>query len=128
MKKSILLVLLGTALLAPTVWGYTETKPSNYPPDNTGRNTRDVQGGPLTPEDQSNKQADLDLTQEIRKAITSDSSLSVNAQNIKIMTVNGVTTLRGPVKTNQEKDQIYTKAKAVAGVKQVINQLEVIHH
>ena len=54
-----------------------------------------------------------------------DDSLSVNAQNVKIVTSNGNVTLRGPVKTEREKEAIEAKAKQVAGVHRVTNLLEV---
>ena len=54
-----------------------------------------------------------------------DDSLSLNAQNVKIVTSNGNVTLRGPVKTEREKESIEAKAKQVAGVHRVTNLLEV---
>jgi osmotically-inducible protein OsmY len=97
----------------------------NYPADNTGKNVRDRNDATLTPGDQSNDKADVKITQEIRKAIVADDSLSTNAHNVKIITADGVVTLRGPVKTPQEKVAIAEKAKQIAGVNRVDNQLEV---
>lgn len=94
-------------------------------PDNTGRNERDRDGGTVTPPNQSESAADVKITADVRSAITSDSAMSVNARNVKIITQNGVVTLRGPVETQAEKDAIDAKAKAVAGVSRVDNQLEV---
>jgi osmotically-inducible protein OsmY len=95
-------------------------------PDNTGRNVRDRDGTTLTPGDQSESQADLALTQRIRQAIVADDSLSTTAHNVKIITSDGVVTLRGPVNSDQEKTKIAAVAKNIAGVKQVDNQLEVV--
>src|SRR4030095_4009559 len=106
--------------------GGTETKPSSYAPDNTGKNLRDVQGGPLTPEDQSGSKSDVLLTQKIRNAVTEDSNLSITAKNIKIITVSGVVTWRGPLNSSQEKEAIASKATQIAGASNVNNQLEVI--
>ncbi|MGH7241921.1 MAG: BON domain-containing protein [Phycisphaerales bacterium] len=78
-----------------------------------------------TPMDQSNAKADIDITAAIRRAIMEDKSMSTNAQNCKIITEGGVTTLRGPVNSQSEKDAIEAKAKSVAGVTRVDNQLEV---
>lgn len=97
-------------------------------PDNTGRNVRDREGATLTPGDQSERKADLDLTQRIRQAVVADESLSTTAQNIKIITVDGVVTLRGPVSSEQEKTKITATAQKIAGAKQVDNQLEVVKH
>jgi osmotically-inducible protein OsmY len=93
--------------------------------DNTARNVRDRAGDTLTPADQSETEADRGISQNIRKAIMADESLSVTAKNIKIITVNGVVTLRGPVNSEQERDSIAEKARAVGGVQSVVNQLEV---
>jgi len=94
-------------------------------PDNTGRNVRDRNDATKTAEDQSENEADRTITQNIRKAINSDDSLSTNAKNVKIITNDGTVTLRGPVKNEQEKTAIEAKAKQVAGVKNVDNQLEI---
>jgi hyperosmotically inducible protein len=94
-------------------------------PDNTGRNVRDRDGQTKTPGDQSESEADRTITQNIRKALTEDDSLSTNAKNVKIITNDGTVTLRGPVKSEKEKANIEAKAKQVAGVKNVDNQLEV---
>jgi osmotically-inducible protein OsmY len=80
----------------------------------------------MTPIDQSNAKADLNLTQEIRKAIMADDSLSMNAKNVKIITAHGVVTLRGPVNTPQEKATIEAKAQSIAGANNVDSQLEIV--
>jgi hyperosmotically inducible periplasmic protein len=97
-------------------------------PDNTGSNVPDRSGKTLTPGDQSESKADLDLTQRIRQAVVADDSLSTNAHNVKIITVNGVVTLRGPVKSAKEKANIGAKAQHIAGAKNVDNQLEIVSH
>ena len=93
--------------------------------DNTGRNVRDRNEGMKTAGDQSENEADRTITQNIRKAITEDDSFSTNAKNVKIITNDGTVTLRGPVKSQKEKADIEAKAKQVAGVKSVDNQLEI---
>jgi hypothetical protein len=104
----------------------TATTPSQTAPDNTGRNVRDRGGDTVTPGDQANNKADLHLTQQIRKAIMADKSLSTNAKNIKIITANGLVTLRGPVNTPQEKATIEAKAQHIAGANNVASQLEIV--
>jgi osmotically-inducible protein OsmY len=94
--------------------------------DNTAVNARDRDGSTLTPGDQAENEADLGVTQRIRQAIVEDDSLSTNAHNVKIITVDGVVTLRGPVQSEQEKRLIQDKAQQVAGVARVENELEVI--
>lgn len=93
--------------------------------DNTGKNVRDRGDDTLTPTDQGGSPADRDVTAKIRKAIVDDDHLSTNAQNIKIVTRDGAVTLRGPVKSSEEKAAVAAKAQQVAGVKRVDNQLEI---
>jgi len=80
----------------------------------------------MTPGDQSNNKADLNLTQQIRKAVIADKSLSTNAKNVKIIAANGIVTLRGPVNTPQEKATIEAKAQSIAGANNVESQLEIV--
>lgn len=94
-------------------------------PDNTARNERDAEGTTPTPIDQGNNQRDIDITAEIRRAITADSNMSVNARNVKIITNGGAVTLRGVVESHDEKDAIDRLARSIAGVTSVDNQLEV---
>lgn len=94
-------------------------------PDNSGRNVRDRDDQTKTSGDQSESEADRTITQNIRAAITADDALSVNGKNVKIITSDGTVTLRGPVKDDKEKAEIEAKAKKVAGVKKVDNQLEI---
>lgn len=94
--------------------------------DNTRINRRDGDGATLTPLDQSNAAGDVEITARIRKAITATDTLSVNAQNVKIITRGEVITLRGPVKTMSEKNLIGEIAAREAGRSlRVDNQLEV---
>jgi len=91
--------------------------------DNTKINDRDRHGA-LTPTDQGGGK-DRDITAAIRRAVVGDGALSFTAKNVKIITVGGKVTLRGPVKSDAEKTAIEAKAKATAGVAEVDNQLEV---
>jgi osmotically-inducible protein OsmY len=95
-------------------------------PDNTGRNVRDRSGVTLTPGNQSESEADRTLTQRIRQAVTADEGLSTTAKNVKIITINGVVTLRVPVKSPQEKVITEAKARQIAGADKVDNQPEII--
>jgi len=93
--------------------------------DNTARNARDRDMDTQTPIDQGQSSADIRITAEIRRAILDIEGMSIKAQNVKIVTENGVVTLRGPVDSQAEKDSIERVAKSVAGVSRVDNQLEV---
>jgi osmotically-inducible protein OsmY len=121
LKKSTLATALAFTLAGWVQLGLAE----NYPADNTGKNVRDRNDATLTPGDQSENEADVTITREIRKAIVADDHLSTDAHNVKIITAKGVVTLRGPVETAKEKADIEAKAKQVAGVNRVDNQLEI---
>jgi hyperosmotically inducible protein len=71
-------------------------------------------------------ETDRGLTQKIRQVLMDDDSLSTHAKNIKIITLNGVVTLRGPVDSEREKSEVGKKAKAIIGVRSVDNQTEVL--
>jgi hyperosmotically inducible protein len=92
--------------------------------DNTEVNVRDRADAAKTPIDQNENQKDVDITANIRKRVV-DTKMSVNAQNVKIITQDGKVTLRGPVKSEEEKTQIEKMAHEVAGAANVDNQLEV---
>jgi hyperosmotically inducible protein len=93
--------------------------------DNTARNERDRSGETKTSGDQSNSSGDIKTTAAIRRAVVKDSSLSTMAKNVKIITANGVVTLRGPVKTGEEITKIAKLAKSVSPTTKIVNQLEV---
>jgi osmotically-inducible protein OsmY len=92
--------------------------------ENTERNARDKDNTTLTPEDQKETKKDIKITSKIRKTVVRDKSLSVDAQNAKIITRNGVVTLRGPVASEAEKMKLQQIAQKTKGVVQVNNQLE----
>jgi hyperosmotically inducible periplasmic protein len=94
-------------------------------PDNTARNVRDRNSSTLTPLDQGNSKADVDTTAQIRKEIIAGKNMSVNARNVKIITIDGRVTLRGPVNTAEEKRLIGEIADRIARSENVDNQLEV---
>lgn len=94
-------------------------------PDNTKVNQRDPDGSALTPMHQSESEADRKITQQIRQAVMKDGSLSFSAKNVKIITIGGKVTLRGPVKSAEERNAIANAATQVAGAGRVDNQLEI---
>jgi osmotically-inducible protein OsmY len=99
---------------------------ANAPADNTKKNVRDKDDVTLTPPDQAQGSGnDVEVTRRIRKALVADSGLSTNAKNIKIITLNGQVTLRGPVENNNERKSVMVKAKKIAGAKNVKSELEV---
>ena len=93
--------------------------------DNSGVNVRDRNDATKTAGDQSESEADRTISQNIRQAVVADDSVSTNGKNVKIITADGVVTLRGPVKSENEKTNIGAKAEQIAGVKKVDNQMEI---
>lgn len=95
---------------------------------NSEKNLRDNDGTTLTPFDQSKgSEQDVEMTRQIRQSLMADNTLSMNAHNIKIVTLNGKATLRGPVDTHDERRRILNMATLIVGLNNVINLLEVIH-
>jgi hypothetical protein len=92
--------------------------------DNTGVNVRDRDPVAKTPIDQNENKEDVRITADIRKRVT-DTKMSVDAQNVKIITQDGRVTLRGPVKSDEERNAIEEIATDVAGAENVTNELEV---
>jgi len=92
--------------------------------DNTGRNAKDRTDKTVTSGDQSETKEDIAITAAIRNAIVKDDGLSMMAKNVKIVTINGDVTLRGPVNSDEEKKKVEEHAKA-GGAKTVTNSLEV---
>lgn len=95
-------------------------------PDNTKTNKRDQKAGAVTADQQKVNAADQELTRNIRQSIMADKTLSTYAHNIKIISLDGNVTLKGPVKTEDEKKNIVDKAVAIAGTaSKVTNQISV---
>jgi hyperosmotically inducible protein len=103
----------------------TTGQAAQYPADDSGRNVRDRQSDTLTAGDESSSPSDIALAQKIRQQVVADASLSTMAHNVKIITVNGVVTLRGPVKTPSEKERVAATAAQIAGAGKVHNDLEI---
>ena len=129
MKRALIVCLLFAAASCDKSntqeTGKSSATGENAAADNTDKNERDRSGSALTPGDQGSSEADRTITQQIRQGVVKDDALSVTAKNVKIITVEGVVTLRGPVKTAEEKSAISNIAQAASGVKKVDNQLEV---
>jgi len=117
---SIFVCFLALALQASA-----QTNRQPTAPDNTKTNKVDREQGRPTADQQKLNRSDSGITREIRRAITSDKALSTYAKNIKVITQNGNVTLRGPVRSEEDKSTIEAKATEVAGSGHVKNELEV---
>jgi osmotically-inducible protein OsmY len=93
--------------------------------DNTRINTRDRNANEPTADNQRNNVSDRDITKQIRQALAKDNSLSTYAHNVKVVTQNGQVTLKGPVRSEDEKRAVEAKATAIAGNDKVTNNLDV---
>jgi hyperosmotically inducible periplasmic protein len=124
-------ITVRTALLASLVlggWalaGAQSNEQSTPQPDNTKMNQGDHDPNAVTADQQGMNKSDRDITQQVRKAIIADKSLSTYAHNVKIVTQNGSITLKGPVRSEDEKQAIAAKAAEVVGGDKVTNQLEI---
>ena len=103
-------------LICTVAVGFGQTPDTNTPKsDNTKVNKRDRDAGEATADQQKANATDRELTRKIRHSIMADKSLSTYAHNIKIISQNGAVTLKGPVKSDDEKKSIVAKAVAVTG-------------
>jgi hyperosmotically inducible protein len=114
-------LFLGASLLSGSV-PQSGQQPA---PDNTKNNQGDASKDAMTADQQKMNPADCNTTKQIRKSIMQDQSLSTYAHNIKIIARDGKVTLKGPVRSKEEKANIEAKAVAVAGADNVTNQLEI---
>ena len=124
-QLSKLLLPLGSLVFCVSVVATALPRDQNTPPpapDNTSENKDQTRP---TADQQKMNSTDRTITQRIRKAIHQDTSLSTYAHNIKVITQDGKVTLRGPVRSEEEKNNLQAKAVAVAGEENVTNRLEI---
>jgi len=119
--SSVLVCILGFGLSLSAQSSSRQTTP----PDNTKINKRDQDHRQPTADQQKQDRPDSDITRDIRRAITNDKALSTYARNIKIVTQNGNVTLRGPVRSEEERRTVEAKAAEVAGASHVKNEIEI---
>jgi osmotically-inducible protein OsmY len=122
--RTFLLVssLLGSAWL---VAQDATTQDPTAPADNTKVNRRDQNTSEATADQQKDNRSDRDITQQVRKALVKDKSLSTYGHNVKVITQNGQVTLKGPVRSDDEKRAVEAKAAEVAGPDKVTSDLDV---
>ena len=122
------ITLLGFSLLIGPAAGarVSQQDPQQTPADNSKTNQRDNPQTSPTADQQKMNPADRDITKKIRMAIHKDTTLSTYAHNVKIIAQDGKVTLKGPVRSEDEKSNIAAKATAVAGDGNVDNQLDVV--
>lgn len=101
------------------------TEPQAASPDNTKMNAQDRDKASPTADQQKDNRSDREITQQIRQSLMKDKSLSTYGHNVKIITQNGQVTLKGPVRSDDEKKAIEAKATEVAGENKVTSELNI---
>jgi osmotically-inducible protein OsmY len=109
------------AVAVPAMAQQKPAEPTQTAPDNTKTN----KPGQLSADSQKNGKQDLAITRDIRRAIVADKNLSTYAHNVKVITEHGEVTLKGPVRSEDERKAIEAKAVEVAGQGRVANELTV---
>jgi hyperosmotically inducible protein len=130
MRRNAVKVLIAQLLLMSglsLIWAQQDNGTSqNVPPaDNTKVNERDRNQSEPTADRQKENATDRQLTQQIRRALVKDKSLSTNAHNVKVIAQDGTVTLKGPVNSESEKQAVEAKAAQIAGSDQVTSDLQV---
>jgi len=115
---------LGTLLaLSGSLYAADDTKPTK--PDNTKVNKKDASDAAMTADQQKMNASDRELAQKVRKAIVADKTLSTYAHNVKVIARDGMVTLKGPVRSAEEKSAVEAKATEVAGAGKVTNEITI---
>jgi hyperosmotically inducible protein len=125
MKNLLRMTLLACLLGGVGAALNAQDNPPQASPDNTKVNQPDNDKTEPTAGQQKDNPSDRDITQQIRKSVMKDKSLSTYAHNVKIISQNGMVTLKGPVSSDDEKKAIEMKAAAVVGQDKVTNEIEV---
>jgi osmotically-inducible protein OsmY len=112
------ILIAGTATFAAAQDNATKS-------DNTRTNQADRGNGDPTADQQKNNKSDRETTRQIRKALMADKALSTYAHNVKVISQNGTVTLKGPVRSEDEKKTVEAKAAEVAGASNVKDELTV---
>ena len=93
------------------------------PADNTKVNERDRAKGAVTADQQKENESDRNVVKTIRQSLMKDKTLSTYAHNVKVVSQDGQVTLKGPVRSEEEKRAVEAKATEIAGVGHVINEM-----
>ena len=119
-RRIALALAIAAALLNPLVAAASQTAP-----DNTKVNKRDRSPGQATADQQKENTSDREIARRIRRALMNDKSLSTYAHNVKVIAQDGKVTLKGPVRSEEEKKTVEAKATEVAGAGHVTNQISI---
>ena len=95
------------------------------PADNTKVNSQDKAKGEVTADQQKENAGDREIAKKIRQSLINDKGLSTYAHNVKVVVQGGQVTLKGPVRSEDEKKVVEAKAIEVAGAGHVKNEISV---
>jgi osmotically-inducible protein OsmY len=109
------------AMVVPVAAQQKPADTTQTAPDNTKAN----KAAQLSADSQKNGKHDVAITRDIRRAIVADKNLSTYAHNVKVITEHGEVTLKGPVRSEEERKAIEAKAVEVAGQGRVANELTI---
>jgi hyperosmotically inducible periplasmic protein len=126
LRSSLKMFLCAGVLTVTCALAIAQDSSSQQPaPDNTKVNERDKNKAQPTADQQKENQPDRELARQIRRSIVQDKALSSYAHNVKIIAQSGMVTLKGPVRSDDDKSAIEAKAAEIAGADKVTSLLEV---
>jgi hyperosmotically inducible periplasmic protein len=124
-KARTVQMFLSAAFLITTVYMGWAQATQDKPADNTKVNQRDRDKSQATADQQKERKSDRQIAAEIRRSLMKDKSLSTYAHNVKVIVKDGTVTLKGPVRSDEERQSVEAKAAEVAGADKITNQIEV---
>jgi len=128
-KAGLTALAFGCLAVSPSLMGqpqqdrHADTQATQ--PDNTKVNQRDRDRGQPTADQQKENASDRDMAKNVRRAIMKDKTLSTYAHNVKVIAENGSVTLKGPVRSEEERKAIRDKAAEIAGHENIKDELQV---
>ena len=122
---SMLMLMAFVVALGSMLRSQAQSEQQGTSVDNTKVNSQDRDKASPTADQQQETRSDREITRQIRRSLIKDKSLSTYAHNVKIITQNGQVTLKGPVRSEDEKRAIEAKATEVVGENKVTSELSV---
>jgi hyperosmotically inducible periplasmic protein len=113
------------ASLALTILGFSSPLLISRAVAQSADNSAQNKGQLNTADNQNNTKADRETAAQVRKAIVADKDLSTYAHNVKVLVADGTVTLKGPVKSDEEKQKVAADAASVVPADKVANQLTI---
>jgi hyperosmotically inducible protein len=121
MKTRQVSVVATTLVLMSFIPVFASAQGSGTQVDNSAQNKSQI----ATADSQSNAKENRLTAAQVRKAIIADKDLSMYAHNVKILVADGTVTLKGPVKSDDEKQKVAADAASIVSADKVSNQLTV---